>query len=42
MKLYPLPLNLLKMTVPKINEEIEITSAYQNNERCITTKEKTL
>ena len=42
MKLYALPSNLSKMTVPKMNEELEITSAYQNNERFITIKEKTL
>ena len=30
------------MTVPKMNEEVEITSAYQNNERLITSKEKAL
>ena len=42
MKLYALPSNLSKMTVPKMNEEVEVTSAYQNNERLITTKEKSL
>ena len=42
MKLYALQSNLSKMTVPKMNEEVEITSAYQNNERFITTKEKSL
>ena len=42
MKLYALPSNFSKMTVPKMNEEVEITSAYQNNERFITTKEKSL
>ena len=42
MKLYALPSNLSKMTVLKMNEEVEITSAYQNNERFITTKEKSL
>ena len=42
MKLYALPSNLSKMTVPKMNEEVEITSAYQSNERFITTKEKSL
>ena len=30
------------MTVPKRNEEVEITSAYQSNERFITAKEKSL
>ena len=42
MKLYALPSNLSKMTVPKRNEEVEITSAYQSNERFITAKEKSL
>ena len=42
MKLYALPSNLSKMSVSKMNEEVEITSAYQNNERFITSKEKTL
>ena len=42
MKLYALPSNSSKMTVPKMNEEVEITSAYQNNERFITSKEKAL
>ena len=41
-KLYALPSHLSKMAVPKMNEEVEITSAYQNNERFITFKEKTL
>ena len=30
------------MTVPKMNEEVEIISTYQNNKRFITTKEKSL
>ena len=42
MKLCALPSNLSKMIVPKMNEEVEITSAYQNNERFISTKEKSL
>ena len=42
MKLYALLSNLSKMTVAKMNEEVEITYAYQNNERFITTKEKAL
>ena len=31
-----------KMTVPKMNEEAEIASPYQNSERFINTKEKSL
>ena len=31
-----------KIAVLRINEEVEITSAYQNNERFITSKEKAL
>ena len=31
MKLYALPSFLSKMTVPKTNEEVEITSAYQTH-----------
>ena len=42
MKLCALPSNLSKMIVPKMNEEVEITSTYQNNERFISTKEKSL
>ena len=38
MKLYALPSNLSKMTVLKMNEEVETTSAYQSNKRFITTK----
>ena len=38
MKLYALSSNLPKMAVPKMNEEVEITSAYQKNERFITIK----
>ena len=31
-----------KIAVLRVNEEVEITSAYQNNERFITSKEKAL
>ena len=31
-----------KKAVLRVNEEVEITSAYQNNERFITSKEKAL
>ena len=41
MKLYAFPSKLWKMTVPKMNEEVEITSACQD-ERFITSKEKCL
>ena len=42
MKLYALPSNLSKISVSKMNEDVEITSAYQNNERFITSKKTTL
>ena len=42
MKLCALLSNLSKMKVPKMNEEVEIISVYQNSERFITSKEKAL
>ena len=42
MKLNALPSNLSKMTVLETNDEVDITSTYQNNERFITSKEKCL
>ena len=40
MKLYAFSSNLSKIAVLKLNEEVEITSTYQKNERFILSKEK--
>ena len=42
MKLYALPGNLGDLAVPKMNEQVEITPAYQNNDGYLTSREISL